>query len=130
MNSENTKRIIDACPSLFADMGSMRENIVIPISFGFECGDGWADLLVDLCKKIDAHLKTLSKEDAEDIVALQVKEKYGSLRFYVSYSDEIIEGYISEAEKLSSVTCEECGKPGKILGNSWLYCACAEHTRG
>jgi hypothetical protein len=122
MNEQNTKHIIDACPSLF-------ETVNGELNFYFECGDGWADLLVELCQKIQSRLNILHKDLAKDIVALQVKEKYGTLRFYVSYHDELIELCIADAEKKSACTCEQCGKPGKLRGQAWLYTACDEHTR-
>lgn len=128
MNDENTKRIIDACPSLFVTMDE-DTGVILPIRFGFECGDGWADLLVELCDKIQARLNILDKDVAKEIVALQVKEKYGTLRFYLSHYDELMELCIQEAEKKSACTCEQCGKPGKIRGNYWYYVACDEHTQ-
>lgn len=132
MNDQNTKRIIDACPSLYDSMQEEQDAIGVrpfrPIAFGFECGDGWAELLVELSKKIQAHLNTLDPEVAAQIVALQVKEKYGTLRFYVSAHDENIENLIKDAEKKSAVTCEHCGKDGKIRGDFWYYVACDEHT--
>ncbi|MFN4973824.1 MAG: hypothetical protein ACK5GV_01105 [Bacteroidota bacterium] len=134
MNNENTKRIIDACPSLFIDIEQQCENMqngimFTPIVFGFECGDGWADLLVELCQKINTHLKTLSKEQVDSIYALQIKEKYGTLRFYLSCYDDTIDKFIQDAQLKSSFTCEVCGNAGKVLGEHWLYCACPEHSR-
>jgi hypothetical protein len=122
MNEQNTKRIVDACPSLF-------ETVNGELNFYFECGDGWADLLVELCQKIQSRLNILDKDFAKDIVALQVKEKYGTLRFYLSYYDELIELCVEDAEKKSAHTCEQCGKPGTLRGQVWLYTACDEHTR-
>lgn len=63
------------------------------------------------------------------VVADQVKEKYGTLRFYYGGGDDYIDGLVSMAEEMSSVTCETCGKPGKLRGGTWLYTACDEHTR-
>jgi len=133
MNNENTKRIIDACPALYDSMEIEREKIGIQpfhaIAFGFECGDGWAELLVELSQKIQEHLNTQDPEVAKEIVALQVKEKYGTLRFYISAYDETIESFIRDAEKKSAVTCEQCGKSGSVRGDFWYYAACDEHTR-
>lgn len=63
------------------------------------------------------------------IEAVQVKEKFGTLRFYTNYSDEYIDGAISMAEHMSSITCETCGKPGELQGKGWLYTACEEHLQ-
>jgi hypothetical protein len=63
------------------------------------------------------------------IEAVQVKEKFGTLRFYTNRSDEYIDGAISMAGQMSSVTCETCGKPGELQGGGWLYTACEEHIK-
>lgn len=56
--------------------------------------------------------------------ASQVKEKFGTLRFYMTSSSDEMEAIIREAERKSAVTCEECGKKGKLRGRGWLYTAC------
>jgi hypothetical protein len=39
----------------------------------------------------------------------QVKEKFGTLRFYYSGGDDVIDGMVRMAESMSGVTCESCG---------------------
>jgi hypothetical protein len=46
--------------------------------WGFECGDGWYDLIDALCSS----LQNATENDAPQVVVVQVKEKLGSLRFY------------------------------------------------
>lgn len=79
----------------------------------FECGDGWFDLLSELCAK----LKALKLGPA--FAVYQIKEKFGTLRFYFSdYLDNKsreVEKLISEATKKSAKTCECCGQPGKLV---------------
>jgi hypothetical protein len=58
----------------------------------------------------------------------QVKEKFGTLRYYCSGNDRIYR-FIHLAEILSSAICETCGKPGKLYTNGWWYTACKEHVR-
>lgn len=58
--------------------------------------------------------------------AAQVKEKFGTLRFYMTHSSDEMEAIIDEAERKSAITCEACGKPGKVVGGGWLYCRCRE----
>jgi hypothetical protein len=60
---------------------------------------------------------------------VQVKEKFGTLRFYIQSGTEAHYNYISFAEAMSGVTCETCGSPGKRLGGGWVYTACEEHAR-
>jgi hypothetical protein len=57
----------------------------------------------------------------------QVKEKFGTLRFYYSGGDDYISGMVTMAESMSGVTCETCGKPGTSTGGSWIKTACKEH---
>lgn len=64
----------------------------------------------------------------QQVVALQVKEKFGTLRFYYTGGDDIISGMVLMAECLSSVMCETCGNAGKLRGSGWLYTACDEHV--
>ena len=59
---------------------------------------------------------------------VQVKEKFGTLRFYIQAGTDEHYNYISFAETMSGVTCETCGKPGKRLGRGWIYTACKEHA--
>lgn len=59
------------------------------------------------------------------IQAVQVKEKFGSLRFYTDTSDDYVEGLISMADSMSARTCEICGKPGHVLNHGgWLSARC------
>jgi hypothetical protein len=72
-------------------------------------------------------------ELVEQVVAIQIKEKFGTLRFYYDGGDEYITGLVAMAGAMSSVLCEECGKPGKTgkhgrTGSSyWIKTYCPEH---
>lgn len=69
----------------------------------------------------------LNQEYAKVPVAVQVKEKFGSLRFYIHGGNDEQYALISFAERMSERTCEVCGKPGKINKIGWLSCRCKEH---
>lgn len=56
--------------------------------------------------------------------AMQVKEKFGGLRFYMNYYVEDLEDLISEAESQSYNICEKCGKPGKSREGGWIVTLC------
>jgi hypothetical protein len=74
--------------------------------------------------------KVKMDEEAEKVpTVVQVKEKFGTLSFYVQGASEEHYNYISFAESMSGNTCEECGSPGKRLGRGWIYTACEDHAR-
>lgn len=65
-------------------------------------------------------------------VAVQVKEKFGGLRFYMHYSTKEMEALIAIAEEECSKTCEECGVFGVLRSGGWLLTRCdwcAKKTR-
>jgi hypothetical protein len=66
-------------------------------------------------------------EPMPQVVAEQVKEKFGTLRFYTNATDDYIRGAISMAEAMSLTTCEECGNPGQSNSTGWLRVRCKEH---
>jgi hypothetical protein len=59
------------------------------------------------------------------IVATQVKSKFGSLRFYHTGGDGFTQGAISLAERFSRKVCERCGSPAQIKSTGgWLSVLC------
>jgi hypothetical protein len=100
-----------------------------PVSFddmALGVGSGWKTLLHGLCEKL-FHL-------GWDGELQQVKEKYGTLRFYWrnnidGIAGEIAEDVVQNAEAMSGQTCEVCGKYGRLRGSGWLYTSCEEHLR-
>lgn len=72
--------------------------------------------------------KTAMNEAVESVpVVTQVKEKYGTLRFYTSASTNEQRAYINFAESMSAVTCEVCGNKGKRSDYGWVETRCREH---
>jgi len=98
--------------------------------FGFECSIGWYDLLNELLENIDIYLKTESgKELVEGFFITQIKEKFGSLRFYYEGGDNYIYSLVSTAENLSDRTCEFCGSTEDIMtSKGWIITACKKCT--
>ena len=58
------------------------------------------------------------------VVAEQVKEKFGTLRFYYRGGDDYIDGVVSMAESMSAVTCDVCSGPAKTGGQGWITTRC------
>ena len=88
----------------------------------------WKDGKVITPEEVEEQrLKMLEAKESVPTV-VQVKEKFGSLRFYVNAATDEHYNYIRFAENLSAVTCEDCGAPGKTRGRGWYYTACDKHT--
>jgi len=128
MTPEQDKHLCEKYPKIFRGRnGSSTETCM---TWGFECGSGWFDIIDVLCQEIQSHIDRksigLEEEDKQylQVIASQVKEKYGELRFYYSGGDETIDDLVSMAEQLSLRTCETCGNPGKRHGEGWIITLC------
>ena len=117
--------------------------------WGFECGDGWFNILDQLMGNIQHHIYWKERqrevairfnskaasgemrevpEEISQVTVDQVKEKFGTLRFYYTGGDDYIDGLVSMAESMSGVTCETCGNPGKSTGGGWIKTVCEAHS--
>lgn len=78
---------------------------------------------------VDVERKRLAmKAAAEAIpVAEQVKEKFGTLRFYVREATPEQYAYITFAEAMSARVCEKCGAPGVQRSGGWVRTLCDLH---
>ena len=123
---------------LFEQHYLLRNSVVespIPFSmFGIECGDGWYDLLDELLTELEKlidekypHFKVDSK-DSFKLTVDQIKEKYGGLRFYISYGNDEILDLIDKFEEKSYKICEICGKEGELkVTRGWYSTLCENH---
>lgn len=128
MNSELDAKLVEKYPKIFSDrFGIPQETLMC---FGFEHGDGWYNIIDKLCENIQSHIDWHNRagEKVPQLVAVQVKEKFGALRFYTGPSTDYIRGMIAMAESMSEVTCEECGSPGKRRSGGWIRTLCDEHA--
>jgi hypothetical protein len=104
--------------------------------WGFECGDGWFQILDSLMGNIQHHIDWNNKnfekgytqyKQVPQVTLDQVKEKFGTLRFYYTGGDDVIDGMVRMAESMSAVTCEQCGNPGTTGGQGWISTLCETH---
>ena len=77
---------------------------------------------------IDEAKVKLDEETLKVPVAVQVKEKFGGLRFYVNGATDKHWSYINFAESMSYRTCEDCGAPGKTYTDGWHTTLCDVHA--
>lgn len=125
MKMELDNKLVKAFPNLYRDRYSNMQSTAM--CWGFECGEGWFQLIWDLSEKLESLIIKFKEEnpDCEFLpAAVQVKEKFGGLRFYMtSATDEMYE-LISEAESKAEQTCERCGAPGTANSDGWITTLC------
>lgn len=122
MSPELDEKLCMRFPLLYADRhASMKTTCMC---WGFECGDGWYELIKNLSLKLERVIESLPADQREHYRASQVKEKFGSLRVYLTASTEEMEDCILEAEEESARTCEDCGAPGELRSGGWLRTLC------
>jgi len=113
MNEKNTEYLLTTYPNLYEDVHN------------FACGDGWFKIIEELSAEI---YNEVQRAECSCLVT-DVKEKYGTLRYYADTPSAKIEKLIDKAESESAKICELCGAPGVIRGSVWFstYCDdCAE----
>ena len=95
------------------------------LPFVTECDEGWSSL-VRAC-----HAELLSLDP--NYVVLQVKEKFGGLRYYYAtthepndLNSELMRDVVARYERLSLSVCESCGELGELAkGKSgWWKTSC------
>ena len=174
MKQELDKLLCEKYPKMMVNRNkNMQETCMC---WGFECGDGWFNILDQLMGNIQHHIdwkekqrkwamdynemsaqakagnfdlfeetmkalpndeykeKRLAEIVAGDFIPVpelipqvtldQVKEKFGTLRFYYTGGDDYISGMVSLAESLTGVTCESCGNVGERRGGGWVHTYC------
>lgn len=72
MKPELEQKLVKKYPKLYRDYGG--NMMVTCMCWGFSCGDGWYNIINNLSKSLC--------EFNVDVIADQVKEKFGGLRFY------------------------------------------------
>lgn len=66
-------------------------------------------------------------DSVEYIRVVQIKEKFGGLRFYFDGGNEYIRGLVDMAETWAGHTCEKCGEVGYQRGGGWIRTLCDFH---
>ena len=90
-----------------------------------ECGDGWYTLLRHMIQLID---NERSSRDIECHI-LQIKEKLGGLRFYMTGGNYLTDGVIALGENMSLHICEVCGNAGDtVQKGGWIKTRCKQHA--
>lgn len=122
MNKENQQVLINDFPNLYKK-----------IVRGFECGDGWTQLIRNLSENLESLILQLSEKERDNLSFFYAKEKFGTLRYDINYSKinqiilDRINACIADAENESASICERCGEPGKLTTiRNWMMVRCTD----
>jgi hypothetical protein len=135
MKEELELELVKKYPKILKDYnGDMMQTCM---AWGMECGDGWYKLLDECMAKLQYFCDLCYKSgDEVQVVASQIKEKYGTLSFYTdiycenNIQRDIIDDIISEAETKSAHTCEVTGERGEVCHRGgWYRTLCYEQAR-
>jgi len=120
MNSKLEKQLYEKYPKIFRQKDLPMTQTCM--CWGVETGDGWYWLINNLCRSLQSDT---DYNNAPQIEAVQVKEKFGTLRFYVNGANEETNAVIDFAEMLSASICEACGATGaKQNETGWIQTLC------
>lgn len=116
--------VMDKYPLLFRNYRRPSPHHLM--NYGLSVGMGWIPLIDEMASKIEKIIQDNLKQDPnfKYPTAVQVKEKFATLRFYVDRSHKEIDKIIEEYEVKSGSTCEECGSNGTIRRKGWMRTLC------
>ena len=134
MTKELELKLVEKYPVILKDYGG--DVMKTCMHFGMECGDGWYDLIDELLGKLDL----ISKNMGVQVIASQIKQKFGTLRFYYdtviktdlnvnNYVEDIIRDVVARTEIKSAYVCENTGKNGTLCSRmGYLKTICKEEA--
>lgn len=135
MNLELEKKLVEKYPKILEDYKG--DPKVTCMAWGIDTEEGWYKLL-DVCmEKLQYFCNLCSKDGREvQVVANQIKEKFGTLRFYTSVyggdniQHDIIDDIIDQAERKSAYICEVTGEHGSLCNRGgWFKTLCRKEAR-
>jgi hypothetical protein len=124
MRSELEQKLVERWPSWFNLTGDQRET---RMTDGFAHGDGWFNIVWRFCENLEPLVAEAENATGCPFEVLQVQQKFGGLRFYVSHRTDAIQQRIEIGESQSLRICEVCGKPGR-LRDDCIRTVCVEHA--
>lgn len=112
MKIKSIEEIIEKYPKIFVDYEGNPERV------NWSCPIGWLDTLDDLCNCMQNRLDN-------QITCIQVKEKFGGLRFYMGHLDTDGYAMIDFADFICLDTCVNCGsRDGVKMKTGWIEPLC------
>lgn len=94
----------------------------------------WEPLVLKLCDVLSYYQGVLDdayRSDQYTIKCVQMKEKFGALRFYLESEDPVIEKIVAYYSHLSTTICQQCGTSRDVslcFPNQWYTYLCPLHA--
>lgn len=138
MNPNEVKECADPLDRLIIDYPSVFKGMDQNTAYGLP--SGWYVLVDKLCSDLavllDEEHRNVKENPLEPLfTVLQIKEKFGGLRFYYRVNTENEKLYhaigklVDMAEDASYQTCEITGKPGTLCSSGMHYHTFCEEIR-
>ena len=91
--------------------------------------EGWEAKLIEMCDEI----MKVAHDFINNLIVIQTKEKFGGLRFYYYWNEEVpqdmadkVEAIVDKYEGLTYITCVGCGKETHTYTRGWIMPMCVE----
>ncbi len=121
MKPEMQEKLIRNFPFIFAETNKTPKESAM--AFGIATGEGWYWIINHLCRALQGRTNEFGEPQ---VIASQVKEKFGGLRFYVNGASDEQYSLIHFTESLSFSVCEDCGAMGNVSlrRRGWIRTLC------
>lgn len=126
MANITTEELIQKYPRIFQDYPGNPEGVNwhgVP--------QGWLPVMDKLCGCIQEYVDTTTRyvkgqpQRIEQVTCVQMKEKFGGLRFYTNGNDDEVDGMIRMAEYMCDNTCQDCGSEQDLgYTSGWITLLC------
>lgn len=124
MDADLQEQLYHHYPLIFRERGLPMAQTAM--CWGIATGNGWYHLIDGLCARLQWET---DEQGAPQIVATEVKEKLGSLRFYTREANDRQSAMIDLAREVSQRVCDVCGGPGTLLSIGRLRATrCSAHA--
>lgn len=123
MDTELQEQLYRRYPLIFQERGMPPAETAM--YWGIATGNGWYHLIDGLCAQLQ---RETDQEGMPQVIATQVKEKFGTLRFHTREANERQSAMIALATELSSRICNQCGAPGQLRTSGWCATLCDAHA--
>lgn len=125
MKKELEEKLFEKYPKIFRQKDL--DMTQTAMCWGISCGDGWYWLIDKLCSNLQFNTDNNNRTgNYPQVEAVQVKEKFGGLRFYVDSASPEQYAVIHFAESLSEEICENCGSLEEVsqTKSGWIQTLC------